>query len=338
MFMNNSRMIAAFVLGMLSLSANAAEEVNVYSYRQPTLIQPMLDVFTENTGVEVNVLYAQKGMLERLRSEGVNTPADLIFTSDIGRLADMKNAGLTQAVASESLNTDIPDSQRDDEYHWFGLTQRARIIVASKDRVDLAEIQTYEDLAGEQMKGRVCTRSGKHAYMVALLAAQISVHGKEAAEKWAMGVKENLARKPQGNDRAQVKAIKEGQCDVAVINHYYMANMLADPEQAAWAESVNVIFPNQDDRGTHMNISGMAMTKHARNTENALKLMEYLASDTAQKMYSDVNGEYPVKPGVEWSEQLQMWGEFKRDDLDLTDVAANRAEAILMMDRVDYDG
>ena len=326
------------LLATLSLTAAAAEEVNVYSYRQTALIKPMLDQFTEQSGVKVNVLYAKKGMLERLKSEGVNTPADLIFTSDIGRLADMKNAELTQPVISDSLNANIPDSQRDDDNHWYGLTQRARIIVASKDRVDLADIQTYEDLAGEKMQGRVCTRSGKHAYMVALLAAQISVHGKEGAERWVTGLKNNLARKPQGNDRAQVKAIKEGQCDVAVINHYYMANMLADPEQVAWAESVNVIFPNQGDRGTHMNISGMAMTRHAKNPENALRLMEYLASDKAQQMYSDVNGEYPVKEGVEWSDQLKMWGEFKRDELDLTDVAANRAEAILMMDRVGYDG
>lgn len=336
--MKTTRMITALVLSILSLTAAAAEEVNVYSYRQPALIKPMLDQFTDETGIKVNVLFAKKGMLERLKSEGSNTPADLIFTSDIGRLADMKNADLTQAVNSEKLNANIPDSQRDDELHWFGLTQRARIIVASKDRVELEDIRTYEDLAGEQMKGRVCTRSGKHAYMVALLSAMISVHGKEEAEKWVTGVKDNLARKPQGNDRAQVKAIKEGQCDVAVINHYYMANMLADPEQAAWAESVNVIFPNQADRGTHMNISGMAMTRYAKHQDNALKLMEYLASDQAQQMYSEVNGEYPVKEGVEWSQQLLMWGEFKRDELDLTDVAANRTEAILMMDRVGYDG
>lgn len=331
-------LVAACLMALLSLPVAAAEQVNVYSYRQPALIQPMLDVFTKDSGIEVNVLYAQKGMLERLRSEGANTPADLIFTADIGRLSDVKNAGLTQPVESEVLEANIPDSQRDDDNHWFGLTQRARIIVASKDRVDVKEVASYEDLAGDNMKGRICTRSGKHAYMVALLAAMISVHGKEEAEQWITGVRDNLARKPQGNDRAQVRAIKEGQCDVAVINHYYMANMLADPEQAAWAESVNVIFPNQDGRGTHMNISGMAMARYSKNPENALKLMEYLSSEKAQQMYSEVNGEYPVKPGIEWSEQLQMWGEFKRDELDLTAVAANRAEAIMMMDRVGYDG
>lgn len=335
--MKASNLFVGIVLGTLTLSAIAAEEVNVYSYRQAKLIQPLLDVFTEDTGIKVNILYAKKGMLERLKSEGVNTPADLVFTVDIGRLSDVKNAGLTQAVASDILEANIPDSQRDDDGHWYGLTQRARIIVAAKERVQLEEITSYEGLASDNMKGRVCTRSGKHAYMVGLTAAMISYHGKEKAEKWVAGVKENLARKPQGNDRAQVKAIKEGECDVAVINHYYMFKMLNDPEQKSWAEAVNVIFPNQADRGTHMNISGMAMTKYAKNRDNALKLMEYLASAKAQKMYSEVNGEYPVQEGVEWSDQLKIWGEFKRDDLDLTDVASNRGEAIKMMDRVGYD-
>lgn len=335
--MKSYKSIVALVIAAVGMPALAAEEVNVYSYRQAALIQPMLDVFTDDTGIEVNVLYAKKGMLERLKSEGVNTPADLVFTSDIGRLADIKNAGLTRATESEILNGNIPDSQRDDEGHWYGLTQRARIIVASKDRVELSDIQSYEDLASPRMLGRVCTRSGKHAYMTGLLAAMIVYHGKDGAEQWAAGVKQNRARKPQGNDRAQVKAIKEGECDVALINHYYMANMLADPEQAGWAESVNVIFPNQADRGTHMNISGMAMTRYASHPDNAIKLMEYLASASAQKMYSEVNGEYPVQPGVEWSEQLMRWGEFKRDELDLTAVAANRAEAVKMMDRVGYD-
>jgi iron(III) transport system substrate-binding protein len=335
--MKVNNLFAGIVLGTLALSAMAAEEVNVYSYRQAKLIQPLLDVFTEDTGIKVNILYAKKGMLERLKSEGINTPADLVFTVDIGRLSDVKNAGLTQAVASEILDANIPDSQRDHDGHWYGLTQRARIIVAAKDRVKPEEITSYEGLASDNMRGRICTRSGKHAYMVGLTAAMISYHGKEKAEKWVAGVKENLARKPQGNDRAQVKAIKEGECDVAVINHYYMFKMLNDPEQKSWAESVNVIFPNQADRGTHMNISGMAMTKHAKNSDNALKLMEYLASAKAQKMYSEVNGEYPVQEGVEWSDQLKMWGEFKRDELDLADVASNRREAIKIMDRVGYD-
>jgi len=334
--MKAHRIVASILLGSIAQTSLAVEEVNVYSYRKPTLIKPMLDIFTEDTGIKVNVVHAKKGMLERLQSEGRNTPADLVFTVDIGRLTDIKNAELTQSIDSEVLDTNIPVSQRDAEGHWYGLTQRARIIAVSKERAK-GEISTYEDLASENMKGRVCTRSGKNAYMVGLTASMISYHGVEGAEKWLSGMQENLARKPQGNDRAQVKAIKEGECDVAVINHYYMYKMLKDPEQVPWAESVDVIFPNQADRGTHMNISGMSMTKYAKNPENALKLMEYLASAKAQKLYSEVNGEYPVQEGIEWSEQLSMWGEFKRDDVSLTDVAANRAEAIKMTDRVGYD-
>ena len=331
--------IIAIIFTSIAQTSLAAEEVNVYSYRKPTLIEPMLNVFTEDTGIKVNVVHAKKGMLERLKSEGMNTPADLVFTVDIGRLSDIKSAGLTQPVDSEVLRSSIPESQRDADNHWFGLTQRARFIVASKDRVKQGEVLTYEDLASDNMQGRVCTRSGKHPYMIGLTAAMIAHHGVEGAEEWVAGLKTSLARKPQGNDRAQVKAIKEGECDVAVINHYYMYKMLDDPKQAAAAESVYVIFPNQDDRGTHMNISGMAMTKHTHNTANALKLMEFLASSKAQKMYSDVNGEYAVQKDIEVpaNSHLSEWGEFKRDNIALTEVAANRAEAIKIMDRVGYD-
>jgi iron(III) transport system substrate-binding protein len=331
--------IIAIIITSIAQTSLAAEEVNVYSYRKPTLIEPMLNVFTEDTGIKVNVVHAKKGMLERLKSEGLNTPADLVFTVDIGRLSDIKRAGLTQPVDSEVLRSSIPESQRDADNHWFGLTQRARFIVASKDRVKEGEVLTYEDLASDNMQGRVCTRSGKHPYMIGLTAAMIAHHGVEGAEEWVAGLKTSLARKPQGNDRAQVKAIKEGECDVAVINHYYMYKMLDDPKQAAAAESVYVIFPNQDDRGTHMNISGMAMTKHTHNTANALKLMEFLASSKAQKMYSDVNGEYAVQEDIEVpaNSHLSEWGEFKRDNIALTEVAANRTEAIKIMDRVGYD-
>lgn len=331
--------LPAILMASIAHTSFAAQEVNVYSYRKPKLIKPMLDVFTQDTGIKVNIVHAKKGMLERLKSEGINTPADLVFTVDIGRLSDMKDAGLTQAVDSEQLETYVPASQRDAENHWFGLTQRARILVTSKDRLKDGEVLSYEDLASKAMKGRVCTRSGKHAYMVALTAAMIAHHGVEDAEAWLTGLKDNLARKPQGNDRAQVKAIKEGECDVAVINHYYMVAMLNDPKQADAANAVNVVFPNQADRGTHMNISGMAMTKYTSNTENALKLMIFLASAKAQTMYAEVNGEYPVQENIQAPANVHLagWGEFKRDNLPLSKVAANRSEAIKMMDRVAYD-
>ncbi len=327
----------AVTLFSFTLASFASDEVNVYSYRKPALIQPMFDAFTEQSGIKVNVVFAKKGMLQRLKSEGQNTPADLVFTVDIGRLTDIKNAQLTQAVDQTSINEAIPSFARDPEGHWFGLTSRARFVVASKDRVKQGEVQSYEDLADPKLSGRICTRSGKNAYMVALTASMIEHHGQAEAEKWLRGLKNNLARKPQGNDRAQVKAIKEGECDFAVINHYYMYTMLNDPEQKPAADAVNVIFPNQNDRGTHMNISGMALTKYAKNKDNALKLMAFLASSEAQKMYADVNGEYPVKEGIPLSSHLQNWGEFKRDNVDLAAVAQHRSEAIKMTDRVAYD-
>ena len=314
-----------------------SDEVNVYSYREPQLIQPMFDEFTSQTGIKVNAVFAKKGMLERLKSEGQNSPADIVFTVDIGRLTDFKNAELTQSIDSELINNNIPNHLRDPENHWFGLTSRARIIVASVGRVADDELSSYEDLADPKWQGRVCTRSGKHPYNIALISMMMAHHGNEAAEQWLAGVKSNLARKPEGNDRGQVKAIREGLCDLAVINHYYMYKMVSDPEQTAWAESVKVIFPNQNDRGTHMNISGMAMTRHAPNADNARKLMEFLASDTAQAMYAEVNGEYPVNEAIPLSDYLQSLGSFKRDQIDLSQVATLRAEASKMVDRVAYN-
>ena len=331
---------AIFVLILSIQTINAlAEEVNVYSYRQEFLMAPLYEAFTEKTGIKVNSVYLKKGLIERLVQEGDNSPGDIILTVDIGRLTDAVANEITQAVESDVLNSNIPSQYRDPQGHWFGLTSRARMIVASKERVDPSALSRYEDLADEQFAGQLCTRSGKHAYMVALTASVIAHAGPQAAEQWLAGVKNNLARKPQGNDRAQVKAIKEGECDIAVINNYYMGKMLNDEkgEQQAWAESVNIIFPNQEDRGTHMNISGIALTKAAPNKENAIKLMEFLSSDEAQKIYAEVNYEYPVNPNVEHSELVKSWGEFKPDDLALAEIAGFRAQASKLADKVGYD-
>jgi iron(III) transport system substrate-binding protein len=329
---------AALIAALLAVPAQAGETVNVYSYRQPFLIKPMFDAFTRETGIAVNVVYGKKGLVERLSQEGVNSPADLLFTVDIGRLNDAVNAGVTQPAASPALAANIPPQYRDPDGRWFGLTARARILVASKDRVKPGEISTYEELADPEWKGRICTRSAKNAYMVALTAAMIAHHGEAGAEKWLRGVKANLARKPQGNDRAQVKAIMEGVCDVAVINHYYMGKMMRDEKQAAWAASVNMIYPNQQSYGTHMNVSGMALTKSAPNKENAIKLMVFLSDDLAQQMYAEQNFEYPVKQGVPWSGLLQSFGNFKADDLGLAEIARHRNAASKLADKVGYDG
>jgi iron(III) transport system substrate-binding protein len=315
----------------------AAEEVNVYSYRQPDLIQPLIDAFTDKTGIEVNTVFLSKGMLERLEAEGDRSPADLVFTVDISRLSEVVNAGLTQAVDSEVLENNIPAEMRGADGHWFGLTARARIIYASKDRVADDEVTTYEDLASEKWRGRICTRSGAHAYNLALTSAMIVHHGVDATRDWLEGLKANLARKPQGNDRAQVKAIWAGECDIAIGNTYYMAAMLGDDEQKPWAESVRIVFPKFENGGAHMNVSGMAMTKAAPNRENALKLMEFLASGEGQKIYAEIVAEYPVLAGVTSSDLVESWGTFERDTIALTDIAAQRATAAKLVEEVDFD-
>jgi len=326
------------VLLAISGSVFAADEVNVYSYRQPFLTKPIFDAFTKESGIEVNTVFAKQGLVERLVNEGENSPADLIITADIGRLDGALQAGVTQSVSSETLENNIPAEFRDPNGHWFGLTNRARLIVTSRERVSGGDVATYEDLAKPEFKGRICTRSGKHEYMVALIASIIAHEGEEAAEGWLAGVKENLARKPEGNDRAQVKAISQGVCDVAIINSYYMGAMLTNEEQSEWANSVDIVFPNQDDRGTHMNISGISLTKSAPNRDNAVKLMEFLAGDLAQQMYAEQNHEYPVKVDVKASGLVQSWGEFKYDPLPLAEIAKYRVVATKLVDKVGYDG
>lgn len=336
--------IQRFVLSVFALStllaintAATASEVNVYSYRQPFLVKPLFDIFTRESGIKVNTVFAEKGLVERLVSEGINSPADLILTADIGRLDAALKAGVTQAVDSDTLTGNIPAEFRDPDGHWFGVTNRARIIVSSLDRVSEDEITSYEALANPEFKGRICTRSGKHVYMVALTASMIAHHGETETKTWLSGLKNNLARKPQGNDRAQVKAIVQGECDIAIINHYYMALMMTNEEQAPWADAVRIHFPNQADRGTHMNISGIAMTQSAPNKDNAVKLMEFLSGDIAQQMYGDMNYEYPVNPAVPRSGLLASWGDFKHDPQPLSEIAVHRTTATKMVDEVGYD-
>ncbi|MBL9050531.1 MAG: Fe(3+) ABC transporter substrate-binding protein [Tabrizicola sp.] len=332
-------MLRLSTLALLACSVPAlAQEINVYSHRQPELIQPLIDAFTAETGIAVNVAFVDKGMAERLQAEGDRSPADLVLTVDIARLLQIVEADVLQPVQSDVLEANIPETLRDPNDLWFGLTSRARIIYASKDRVAAGEVTTYEDLASDKWKGRICSRSGLHDYNVALLGAVIVHHGEEAATKWAEGVKANLARKPDGGDRDQVKAIAAGECDIAIGNTYYMGQMLADPEQKAWAEAVNIVFPTFEAGGTHLNISGVAMTKSAPNKDNALKFMEWLSSDAAQKIYAETNYEFPVKAGVERSELVKSWGEFTPDTTPLADIAAARAAALKIMETVNFDG
>ena len=327
--------VAAAGLAVLASASAQAVEVNVYSYRQPFLVEPLFKAFTAKTGIAVNVIFAKKGLIERLKSEGTASPADLIFTVDIGRLHDAMKAGVVEPVKTDTLAANIPASLRDPDGNWYGLTTRARILFVSRDRVPEGGIATYEQLVEPEWKGRICTRSGKHVYMIALTASMIAHHGKEKAEAWLTGLKANLARRPQGNDRAQVKAIHAGQCDLSVGNHYYFQKMLDDPKQKPWADSVRVVFPNQDGRGTHVNISGASLVKGAPNRANAIALLEFLSSKEGQGIYARVNGEYPVSANVAGPEKLAA---FKADTLSLSRVAELREEAGRMADRVDYDG
>ncbi len=326
----------ALAMGATALPA-LAEEVNIYSHRQPELIQPLLDAFTAETGISVNVAFVDKGMVERLVAEGDRSPADLVLTVDIARLIEVVNAGVTQPVDSAVLTADIPAEFRDPANHWFGLTTRARVIYASKDRVKPGEITSYEDLADPKWKGRLCTRSFTNDYNVALTAAVLAHHDAAYTKTWLEGLKGNLARKPDGGDRDQVKAIWAGECDIALGNTYYLGQMLADPEQSEWANSVRIDFPVFEGGGTHMNISGVALTKAAPDREAAVKLMEWLSSDEAQKIYAETNYEFPVKPGVERSELVKSWGEFTPDTLTLSDVAAKRPDALKLIEEVDFD-
>ncbi|MCR8723693.1 Fe(3+) ABC transporter substrate-binding protein [Frigidibacter sp. ROC022] len=331
-----TRVLLTAALTALALPA-WADEVNIYSYRQPALIQPLLDAFTEKTGITTNVAFLDSGMVERLVAEGDRSPADIVLSVDISRLAEVKAAGVTQAVSDPVLDA-IPATLRDPEGHWFALTTRARIVYASKERVADGEVTTYEDLVNPKWKGRICTRSGTHVYTLGLVGAYIAHHGEAAAKEWLTGLKANLAKKPEGNDRAQVKSIWAGECDISLGNTYYMGEMLADPEQTEWANSVRIVFPAFENGGTHVNISGIAMTKAAPHPDTALALMEFLASPEAQEIYASTVTEYPVVPGVATSDLVRSWGSFTPDGIDLSEIADNRATALRLVEEVDFDG
>jgi iron(III) transport system substrate-binding protein len=320
-------------------AAPAHADVNIYSYREPGLIDPLLKAFTAKTGIKTNIVFATAGLNERLAAEGVNSPADLLLTTDAGRLTEAKSAGLTQAVTSPTLTANVPAGFRDADGHWYGLTLRARVVFAARDRVAQDTI-TYEELATPKWKGKVCSRSGQHVYNTSLLATMIATQGEAAAEAWARGLKANLAQKPAGGDREQVRDVFSGKCDVALGNTYYMALMATNtknPEQQAWAKSVKLLFPNTSDRGSHVNISGVALTKSAPNKAEALQLIEYLVGPEAQSIYASVNNEYPVSPAVPPSDIVKSFGTLKPDAVPLDAIAKYRAKASEIMDRVRFD-
>jgi iron(III) transport system substrate-binding protein len=331
--------LALSAVSMLALTAGSAfadGEVNIYSYRQPELIQPLMDQFTKETGIKTNVLFLDKGLVERIAAEGANSPADLILTVDIARLTEAKDGGVTQSLNDERINGQIPVQYRDPDGNWFGLTTRGRVLYASKERVSETAI-TYEELADPKWKGRICMRDAQHSYNIGLFASMVAHHGADYTETWLKGLKDNLTKKPDGNDRSQAKAIYSGECDLGLANTYYLGLMMTnekDPEEKEWAASVKVLFPNAADRGTHVNVSGMALAKNAPNKDNAVKLMEFLASDEAQTIYAEQVFEYPVGPHAKPSAIVAGFGPIKPDTLPLADIAANRKVASELVDKV----
>ena len=335
----NSLMAGLAISLAASSAAFADGEVNIYSYRQPELIKPLLDEFTSETGIATNVIFLDKGLAERIKVEGRNSPADIILTADIGNLQTAVDEGVVQNVDDEFINEHIPAQYRDPQGAWFALTTRGRVVYASKDRVEQDSI-TYEELADPKWKGRICIRDGQHQYNIALIASMIANHGEDFTREWHTGLKNNLARKPAGNDRAQAKSIYSGECDIGIGNTYYVGLMMTnekDPEQKDWAAAIKVLFPNSDGRGTHVNISGMAMAKNAPNRENALKFMEFLASPKAQELYADAVFEYPVAPGSKPSEIVAGFGEIHPDTLPLAEIAKYRKRASELVDETRFN-
>jgi len=324
---------------MLAGTALAEGQVNIYSYRQPDLIKPVLEAFTAETGIKTEVLFLDKGLEDRILAEGTNSPADVIMTVDISRLTNAKEKGVTQALDDATVNGNLPAEYRDPEGHWFGLTKRARVVYASKDRVT-DEAITYAGLADPKWKGKICIRSGQHDYNLALFSAGIAHWGAEKTEEWMKGFKANLARKPEGGDRDQAKAIAAGECDIALGNTYYVGLMQAnekEPEQKEWANAIRVVFPTFENGLTHVNISGAALAKNAPNRDNAVKLIQFLSSHKAQQIYAEQVFEYPAEPGLAPSEVVSGFGKLEADTLPLAEIAKNRKAASEMVDRVGVD-
>lgn len=314
-------------------------EVNLYSARKEKLIKPLLDTFTKESGIKVNLVTAKAGpLLKRLQTEGVNSPADLFITTDAGRLHKANEAGVLQSVKSEALNTAIPAEYRDPAGVWYGLSLRARPIFYVKSKVKPEELSSYEDLADEKWKNRICIRGSSNIYNQSLVASMIANNGAEKTQAWANKFVKNLARKPKGGDRDQIKAAAAGECDIAIANTYYYGAMIhgKDEKQKKAADAVAIFWPNQADRGTHVNISGIAMTKASKNKANAQKLMEFLVTKESQNWYAQVNHEYPVVAAGEWSDTLKGWGEFKADSLNLSKLGELNKDASQLMDRAKW--
>ena len=331
-------LIAVVLLGLVFSSQSNSREINVYSHRQPFLIKPFLRKFKLETGIKVNVVYASKGLVQRLLAEGDRSPADVVLTVDIGRLHAYADKKLFARLDSKILTRNIPAHLRDKDHFWFGLSKRARVVAIARDRVKRSEVLRIEDLADPKWKGRVCSRPGSHVYNRALLASLIAAHGEKKAEMWARGLVANLARRPQGNDRAQVKAIFEGVCDVAIINSYYYGKLKYSriPAQRNWADAIDIVFTNGSGRGNHINISGGGVAKYSKNKQLAVKFLEFLTGPAAQLLYSKINFEFPVNREVAPGLEVASWGTFQEDPVAIGKIATLTPKAQKIIDRVGW--
>ena len=331
-------LLGTALIALPSMAQAQSTEVNVYSYREPGLIQPLLDRFSEETGIKANVLFSGDGLLERVQAEGELSPADVVLTVDIGNLAGAKEMGITQTLPEAALAR-VPEAYQDADGQWVALSLRARVFYVSNERVD-AEALTYEDIAAPEWKGRLCTRSGQHVYNIGLIATRIAHWGVDRTRDWLADVRDNLNGPAAGNDREQVKKILEGSCDIAIGNTYYMGLMLnneTQPEQKEWAAAARIVYPDAEGDGTQVNVSGAIIAKHAPNRDNAEQLVEFLLSDEAQQIYASGNYEYPVVPSAEPAELVASWGKLNADQTPLTEIASYRQQASALVDELRFD-
>ncbi len=337
--MRSPMTLSVALIALFAAQAATAEEVNVYSSRHYNTDQALYDEFTEVTGITVNLIEAKgDALIERMVAEGESSPADVFITVDGSRIARAVEAGLFQPTDSETLTASVPENLRHPDGLWFGLSTRVRGIIYARDRVDPSKIKTYEDLADPVWQGKICIRSSSNVYNQSLVASMIAANGVEAAEGWAKGIVDNMARHPQGGDTDQIKAVAAGECDIAVANHYYLARLIRSDKDGdkEVADAVDIIFPNQDDRGTHANVSAAGVAAHAPNKDAAVKFVEYLATPGAQAYFADGNNEYPVLEEVKLSPVLDGWGSFKTDAVSVTAYGENNAEALKAMDRAGW--
>ena len=316
-----------------------AEQVNLYSARKEALIKPLLDKFTQRTGISVNLVTGKAdNLITRLKNEGKYSPADLLLTTDVGRLYRAKQQGLTQVVAQSEAITKLPSNYKDEQGHWFALSLRARTLMVSVDNLEAQKIASLEELINEQWQGQLCIRSSNNIYNQSMVAALVAQKGEDETQQWLNSVVKNFARPPQGGDRDQIKGVAAGLCDLAIANTYYLAGMLSSEDETTQqqAKKVKVIWLNQADRGTHINISGVALAKNAPNKDAAVKLIDFLLSDESQQWYAKTNHEYPVIADIPWSKLLKSFGSFSTEQVTLGQLGELNATAVQMMDKAGW--